>query len=84
LSGIPVSKVHVDPLKTTHRAVTSNEFLAKHNILWLPHPPYSPDLALCNFYLFLQLKKTMKNSRFDYVEEIKANVLRRLRAITKK
>ena len=28
-----------------HRAVTTNEFLAKHNILSLPHPPYSPDLA---------------------------------------
>ena len=28
-----------------HRAVTTNEFLAKHNIPSLPHPPYSPDLA---------------------------------------
>ena len=28
-----------------HRAVTTNEFLAKHNIPSLQHPPYSPDLA---------------------------------------
>jgi histone-lysine N-methyltransferase SETMAR len=42
-----------------HRAVTTNEFLVKHNILSLPHPPYSPDLALCDFFLFLQLQ-TMK------------------------
>jgi len=35
-----------------HRAVTTNEFLAKHNILSFPHPPYSPDLAPCDFFLF--------------------------------
>jgi len=28
-----------------HTAVTTNEFLAKHNIPSFPHPPYSPDLA---------------------------------------
>jgi hypothetical protein len=51
-----------------HRAVTTNEFLAKHNILSLPQPPYSPDLAPCDFFLFPQLKKTMKVRRFDYVK----------------
>jgi len=40
-----------------HRAVTTNEFLMKHNIPSLAHPPYSPDLALCDFFLFPQLKK---------------------------
>jgi len=66
-----------------HRAVTTNEFLAKHNIPSLPHPPYSPDLALCDFFLFPQLKKTMKGCRFDYVEENEAIATRQLRAITK-
>jgi len=42
-----------------HRAVTTNEFLAKHNISSLPHPPYSPDLAP-RYFFFPQLKKTMK------------------------
>ena len=51
-----------------HRAVTTNEFLAKHNILALPHPPYSPDLAPCDFFLFPQLKKTMKGRQFDDIE----------------
>jgi transposase len=51
-----------------HRAVTTNEFLAKHKIS-LPQPPYSPDLAPCDFF-FPQLKKTMKGRRFDYVEDI--------------
>ena len=45
-----------------HRAVTTNEFLVKRNIPSLPQPPYSPDLAPCDFFLFPQLKKTMKRS----------------------
>jgi histone-lysine N-methyltransferase SETMAR len=43
-----------------HRAVITNEFLAKQNIPSLSHPPYSPDLPPCDFFLFPQLKKTMK------------------------
>jgi len=66
-----------------HRAVTTNEFLAKHNLSSLPHPPYSPDLAPCDFFLFPQLKKTMQGRRFDYIEKIDANATRQLRAITK-
>jgi len=65
------------------RAVTTNEFLAKHNIPSLPHPPYSPDLALCDFFLFPQLKKTTKGRRFDDIEEVQANVMRQMAAITK-
>ena len=53
----------------------TNEFLVKRNIPSLPHPPYSPDLAPCDF-LFPQQKKTMKGHRFDYIEEIQANVTR--------
>ena len=66
-----------------HRAVTTNEFLAKHNILLLPQPPYPLDLAACDFFFFPQRKKTMKGRRLDYVENIQANVTRQLRAITK-
>ena len=66
-----------------HRAVTTNEFLAKHNIPSLPQRPYSPDLAPCDFCLFPQLKKTTKGRRFDYVEDIQTNATRQLRAITK-
>jgi len=35
-----------------HTALSIREFLAKKNIPVLPHPPYSPDLAPCDFYLF--------------------------------
>jgi len=67
--------LHQD-ITPAHRAVTTNEFLAKLNIPSLPRPPYSPDLAPCDFFLFPQLKKTMKGRRFDYVEDIQANATR--------
>ena len=31
----------------------------------LPHPPYSPDLASSDFFLFPQLKSTLQGRRFD-------------------
>jgi len=34
-----------------HTALSIREFLVKKNIPVLPHPPYSPDLALCDFCL---------------------------------
>jgi hypothetical protein len=44
--------------------------LAKHSIPVVPHPPYSPDLAPCDFFLFPRLKSTLKGKRFEDVAEI--------------
>jgi transposase len=49
----------------------------------LQHPPYSPELSPY-FFLFPELKKTMKYRWFYYAEEIEANSTRQLRAITKR
>ena len=35
--------------KPAHTALSVREFLAKRNIPVLPHPPYRPDLAPCDF-----------------------------------
>ena len=43
-----------------HTALSIREFLVEKNIPVLPHPPYSPDLALCDFYLFSKLKFKLK------------------------
>jgi len=67
-----------------HRAVTTNEFLAKHNTPSIPHPPYYPDLAPCDFFLFPQLIKTMEDRRFDDIDEVQVNATRQMRAITKR
>jgi hypothetical protein len=53
-----------------HAALSDREFLAKHSILVVPHPPYSPDLAPCDFFLFPRLKSTLKGKRFQDVAEI--------------
>ncbi|KAG5346224.1 SETMR methyltransferase, partial [Acromyrmex charruanus] len=36
----------------------------------LPHPPYSPDLAPCDFFLFPNLKKWLDGKKFTSNEEI--------------
>jgi hypothetical protein len=41
-------------------ALSVREFLAKHSIPMVPHLPYSPDLAPCDFFLFPRLKSTLK------------------------
>ena len=53
-----------------HTALSIREFLAKKNISVLPHPPYSPDLAPCDFYLFPKLKSKLKGHHFGTMENI--------------
>jgi hypothetical protein len=36
----------------------------------IPHPPYSPDLAPCDIFLFPKMKLKLKGRRFDTTEEI--------------
>ena len=36
----------------------------------LPHPPYSPDLAPSDYYLFVDLKKMLQGKRFYSNEEV--------------
>jgi hypothetical protein len=42
----------------------------------IPHPPYSPDLAPCDFFLFPKMKLKLKGNRFDTTEKIQAELQR--------
>ena len=53
-----------------HKSFKVSQFLAKNNMTVIPHPPYSPDLAPCDFFLFPKLKLRMKGRRFNTIEEI--------------
>jgi hypothetical protein len=53
-----------------HRAFVTGEFLAHKGIITLPHPPYSPDLAPCDFFFFPKMKLQLKGHCFDRVKEI--------------
>jgi hypothetical protein len=66
-----------------HAAPSVREFLAKHSIPVVPHPPYLPDLAPCDFFLFPRLKSTMKWKRFQDLAYIQLNSTRQLHAIPK-
>ena len=61
-----------------HTALSIREFLAKKNIPILPHPPYSPDLAPCDFYLFPKLKSNLKGHHFRTMENIQKIVTNEL------
>ena len=66
-----------------HSALLVRNFLAKNNTVIMPQPPDSLDLALCDFLLFLRLKRPMKGRCFATIEEIKAESLRELKDIPK-
>lgn len=60
------------PVHTARIATAS----AKSNHMEIiPHPPYSPDLAPSDYYLFRHLKMDLKGKRFSSDEEIKSAVL---------
>jgi hypothetical protein len=55
----------------------------KHNVTVLPHPLYSPDLSLCDFFLFPRLKKMLKGRRDENIEAIQSAVTMELTGIPK-
>ena len=65
---------------STHTALGIREFLAKKNIPVLPHPPYSPDLAPCDFCPFPKLK--LKGYHFGMIENIQKTVTDDLNTLT--
>lgn len=64
-----------------HTALSVKQFLTKNGMTPIDHPPYSPDLAPSDFFLFPRLKRNMKGQRFTTVEEVKQNSLHELKAI---
>ena len=67
-----------------HRSFKVSQFLAKNNMTVIPHPPYLPDLAPCDFFLFPKLKLQMKGRTFDTTEEIQEESQRVLDTIPKR
>ena len=43
-----------------------------HELKWeiLPHPPYSPDLAPSNFFLFPKLKEQIKGTHWSSISDV--------------
>ena len=43
---------------SAHTAATTVDFLNENEVQLLPHPPCSPDLSPCDFFLFPEVKET--------------------------
>jgi len=47
-----------------------------------PHPPYSLDLAPCDFWLFPKVQMTMKGKDFESIQDIEAAMTVQLKTLT--
>ncbi|GFG32268.1 hypothetical protein Cfor_09902 [Coptotermes formosanus] len=57
---------------STQRRLSVKTFLTKHKITVLEHPPYSPELAPCDIFIFPKIKSVLKGARFESVDAVKA------------
>lgn len=73
-------KLHHDNAPA-HTAFLVNSYLTKAGIPTLPQPPYSPDVAPPDFFLFPRLKRPMKGKHFETTEGIQAACTADLKAI---
>ena len=62
--------------------VHNSILVTKMEIKTVPHPPYSPDLALCDFWLFPKLKEKLKGCRYVRIEETKEAVTKVIDTLT--
>ena len=63
-----------------HASCLMQRFLVKRQITQVTQPPYSPDLVLCDFWLFPKLKSSLKGKRFQIINEIQENTTGQLMA----
>ena len=64
-----------------HQSTTpslSQDYLTNMGIKTVPHPPYSPDLAPCDFWLFPKLR----GCRYETIEEMKEAVTKVIDTLT--
>ena len=57
-----------------HKTKKVNEFLMKKQICAMDSPTYSPDLSLCDYFLFPKLKTAMKGAFYDDVRTMQSAV----------
>ena len=65
-----------------HNSIFVTDHLTKMGIKTGPHPPYSPDLAPCDFCLFPKLKEKLRGCCYEKIEEIKGAVTKVIDTLT--
>ena len=61
-----------------HNSIIVTDYLTKIGIKKVPRPPYSPDLAPCDFWLFPKLR----GCRYETIEETKEAVTKVIDTLT--
>ena len=54
-----------------HNSILVTDYLTQMGIKTVPHPPYSPDLAPCDLWLFPKLKENLRGNRYSTIEDMK-------------
>jgi len=67
----------------SHNATIIKQFLAQRNVTVLDHPPYSPDLAPADYFLFSKMKSHLKGRLFDSISDIQTAVTSTLNTTAK-
>ena len=66
-----------------HKSLQTQQTISNVRITQLPHPPYSPDIAPSDFFLFGYLKKQLKGMIFHTEEMFLNKIMLDLRQIDK-
>ena len=64
-----------------HTMLCVQQFPTKNDMIPRSHHPYSPDLALSNFFMFSQMENVPKGKRFADREEVKQRMADALKGI---
>ena len=59
------------------------QFLASTKMTVIPHPPYSPEIAPCDFFLFPKIKFKLNGPHFDSMEEIQTKLQNVMKTLTR-
>lgn len=67
--------LHLDNCKV-HTSKITSEKIKELDLIKVPHPPYSPDIAPSDFYLFGDMKRKLQGKSFDDPQDLKESILR--------
>ena len=65
-----------------HNSILVTDNLTKMGIETVPHPPISPDLDPCDFWLFPKLKEKLRDCCYETIEEMKEAVMKVIDTLT--
>ena len=65
-----------------HNSILVPDYLTKMGIKTVPHRPYYPDFAPCDFWLFSKLKEKLKGCGYETIKKMKESVTKVIDTLT--